>query len=144
MNQPDWDQLLTGYLDNEITQQDRQRVEHQMAVDSDYRAQHDELAALQTEISKLDYTHSKTTQWSEHAPDTTTRSSRSLGWVVCILSYLLLISYGIYEFATSDDENMLVKIAGLGILLGTGILLFSVMRQRRIESKTDRYKDVQI
>ena len=144
MPKTDWDQLLTGYLDNELTQQDRQRVEQRMVNEPTYRKQFEDLTSLQTDIAGLDFQPNKTTQWSELAPDATSRTTRSLGWLSYIISTLFLVGYGLYEFIIADTENALVKTAVLGIFLGLGLLLISVIKQRIVESKTDRYKDVQI
>jgi hypothetical protein len=144
MTETDWDQLLTGYLDNELTQQDRQRVEQRMINEPTYRAQFDDLTSLQTDIAGLDFQPNKTTQWSELAPDVTSQTTRSLGWLTYIISTLFLIGYGLYEFIIDETENAFVKTAVLGIFLGLGLLLISVIKQRLVESRTDRYKDVQI
>ena len=144
MPKTDWDQLLTGYLDNELTQQDRQRVEQRMVNEPTYRKQFEDLTSLQTDIAGLDFQPNKTTQWSELAPDATSRTTRSLGWLSYIISTLFLVVYGLYEFIIAETENALVKTAVLGIFLGLGLLLVSVIKQRLVESKTDRYKDVQI
>ena len=144
MTETDWDQLLTGYLDNELTQQDRQRVEQRMINEPTYHAQFDDLNSLQSDIAGLDFQPNKTTQWNELAPDVTSRTTRSLGWLTYIISTLFLVGYGLYEFIMAETENALVKTAVLGIFLGLGLLLFSVIKQRLVESKTDRYKDVQI
>ena len=144
MTETDWDQLLTGYLDNELTQQDRQRVEQRMINEPTYHAQFDDFNSLQSDIAGLDFQPNKTTQWSELAPDVTSQTTRSLGWLTYIISTLFLVVYGLYEFIIAETENALVKTAVLGIFLGLGLLLFSVIKQRLVESKTDRYKDVQI
>ena len=144
MTETDWDQLLTGYLDNELTQQDRQRVEQRMINEATYRAQSDDLTSLQTDIAGLDFQPNKTTQWNELAPDVTSRTTRSLGWLTYIISTLFLVGYGLYEFIIAETENAFVKTAVLGIFLGLVLLLISVIKQRLVESKTDRYKDVQI
>jgi len=144
MTETDWDQLLTGYLDNELTQQDRQRVEQRMINEPTYRAQFDDLTSLQTDIAGLDFQPNKTTQWNELAPDVTSRTTRSLGWLTYIISTLFLVGYGLYEFIIAETENAFVKTAVLGIFLGLVLLLISVIKQRLVESKTDRYKDVEI
>jgi hypothetical protein len=144
MTETDWDQLLTGYLDDELTQQDRQRVEQRMINEPTYRAQFKDLNSLQSDIADLDFQPNKTTHWCEHAPDITSRTTRSLGWLTYIISTLFLLAYGLYEFIITETENAFVKTAVLGILLGLGLLLISVIKQRFIESKNDRYKDVQI
>ena len=144
MTETDWDQLLTGYLDDELTQQDRQRVEQRMINEPTYRAQFDDLTSLQTDIAGLDFQPNKTTQWNELAPDVTSRTTRSLGWLTYIISTLFLVGYGLYEFIIAETENAFVKTAVLGIFLGLVLLLISVIKQRLVESKTDRYKDVEI
>ena len=144
MTETNWDQLLTGYLDNELTQQDRQRVEQRMINEPTYRVQFDDLNSLQANIAELDFQSSKATQWSELASNVTVRTTRSLGWLTYIISTLFLVGYGLYALIITETENAFVKTAVLGILLGLGLLLISVIKQRLVESKTDRYKDVQI
>ena len=102
MTETDWDQLLTGYLDDELTQQDRQRVEQRMINEPTYRAQFKDLNSLQSDIADLDFQPNKTTHWCEHAPDITSRTTRSLGWLTYIISTLFLLAYGLYEFIITE------------------------------------------
>lgn len=61
-----------------------------------------------------------------------------IGYVAVVVGFILFVMMGDHE--TPIYAKVLV---GLGIG-GIGLLFFAVLRQRIIESKTDKYKDVEI
>jgi hypothetical protein len=61
-----------------------------------------------------------------------------------ITGALLGVGYGVFEFMTDPEVGMLEKVAAGVIYLGLGGLFFSVLRQRLIERKSDKYTDVEI
>ena len=66
-----------------------------------------------------------------------------LGWLLLGAGALLLYGYGIYDFMTDSSEPIWVRLTLTGSGLGFLILFLHVLRQRLIERKTDRYKDIQ-
>ena len=56
----------------------------------------------------------------------------------------IIAGIGLVGFLFSDDISIGMKLLMLAIYGGLAILFFSVLRQRFIESKTDKYKDVEI
>lgn len=67
-----------------------------------------------------------------------------LALLLCGICYVGLAILGIWVGVFSDEVPWLFKaliIFGIG---GGGILFFVVFRERLIESKTDRYKDVEL
>jgi hypothetical protein len=138
------EELLSGYLDGELTQQDRQRVELHLDDCDDCRKTYEDMAKLQNAVGKLSFGEMSSQKWSEIMNDVTARTSRGFGWLFYIVGLLIVIGYGAYEFAVDDEVPALVKTGIAGIVVGTVLLFISVLRQRMIERKTDRYKDVQI
>ena len=61
-----------------------------------------------------------------------------IGYVAVVVGFILFVMMGDHE--TPIYAKVLV---GLGIG-GLGLLFFAVLRQRIIDSKTDKYKDVEI
>jgi len=47
-------------------------------------------------------------------------------------------------FLFSDEISVTIKLIMIGVYGGLATLFFSVLRQRLIERKTDKYKDVEI
>lgn len=76
--------------------------------------------------------------------DMTVKVSRGIGWLLFLGGLLLLAGYVIYEFVIDTSMGLFFKLLVSAIYLGLGALLVSVLRQRLIERKTDKYKDVEI
>jgi hypothetical protein len=81
---------------------------------------------------------------SEQMDDMTVKVSRGIGWLLFLGGLLLLAGFVIYEFVIDTSMDLFFKLVVSAIYLGLAALLVSVLRQRLIERKTDRYKDVEI
>jgi hypothetical protein len=70
--------------------------------------------------------------------------TRGLGWILFIVGVLGISGIAIYEFIIDTSMATPIKILTGLAWIGLGVLLVSVLRQRLIERKTDKYKDVEI
>jgi hypothetical protein len=80
----------------------------------------------------------------KHMQDTMVRSTSSIGWLLLIGGIGIGGGVAIFEWVYTPDVPLLVKLIVGAIYLGLAFLLISVLRQRLIERKTDKYKDVEI
>ena len=77
--------------------------------------------------------------------DTTVKAARGIGWLLLIGGALIGAGVGVYEFIiTASTLSLLEKLIVGGIYGGMLLIFISVLRQRLIERKSDRYKDVEI
>ncbi len=79
--------------------------------------------------------------------DSVTKVSTGVGLgllAVFFLCYVGGVIAVIYFGITSDEVPFFVKLMLGGLILGVGILFLTVLRQRLIEWKTDKYKDVEL
>jgi len=83
--------------------------------------------------------------WRENMNDATVSTSRGIGWLLFIGGLLIAASLGIYEFFREwSSMPIIVRLIVCGVYGGLLLLFVSVLRQRLIEHKTDKYKDVEI
>jgi len=83
--------------------------------------------------------------WRESMDDTTVKATRGIGWLLLIGGALIGVGVGVYEFIISPSTLSVVEKLIVGGVYGGMLLIFiSVLRQRLIERKSDRYKDVEI
>ena len=72
------------------------------------------------------------------------RLSRGIGWLLFLGALLIIGAIAIFAFLAdpgiSGGWKLLISMFYLGLLA----LFVSVLRQRLIEHKTDKYKDVEI
>ncbi len=74
----------------------------------------------------------------------TVEVTRGIGWILFILGVLGVSGIAIYEFVIDTGIATHIKVITGLVWLGLGALLISVLRQRLIERKSDKYKDVEI
>ena len=140
--------LLSGYLDGELTQGDRQRIEVIMEDCQNCAKTFEEMKKLRGEISGIEYEHITEAERLKAAKDPVAEIGASFGQILVIGGFILFYGSCIYlalkEMLANPDTPMLIKIGLPAIFLGFGVLLTSVIIDRIKASKTDPYKDVEI
>ena len=134
--------LLSGYLDGELTQQERQKVGVYLERDERYREILAELERVKTETERLHYEEPSSGDWKTMEKSLVQDVSRGLGWIILSIWAVSLTSYGLWELAAAPDEPLTGKLLVFGFFLGVALLFCSVLTQRMRESRTDKYKGV--
>ena len=137
-------ELLSGFVDGELTQQQRQRVTLHCEQCDECRATLADLRALRQRIGSARLSEIGEDKWRETMDDKAVKTSRSIGWLLFIGGLLAAGGIGLLGYMTSSEVPLGTKLTMIAIYGGLAILLFSVLRQRLIERKTDKYKDVEI
>jgi hypothetical protein len=83
-------------------------------------------------------------QRRENMEDTGVKLSRGIGWMLLIGAAVIIGGIAVFSFLTDPGIEGFWKILISAFYLGLIGLFVSVLRQRLIERKTDKYKDVDI
>ena len=102
-------ELISGYIDRELTQQDRQRVDLHCDSCATCRKTLDEMSQLRREVGGLKYGEISNEDWSQMMNDLTVKTSRGLGWLLYVVGLLVILGYAAYAFAVDDDVSAIVK-----------------------------------
>lgn len=135
---------LSGYLDGELTQQERQRVDLHLAECPDCAGMLDELEALRHRMGQSGLSRKYEDDWREEMGDVGVKLSRGIGWVLFIGAVVIIGGFVVVQFLTDPGISGFWKFIFGGFYIGLLGLFVSVLRQRLIERKTDKYKDVEI
>ena len=135
---------LSGFIDGELTQQERQFVTLHCEVCTDCRENLERLRDLRNRIGESGLSEVGEDKWRESIEDPTVQLTRGIGWLMLIIGLLIVGGIGLVGFLFSDGISAGMKLLMVAIYGGLAALFFSVLRQRLIESKTDKYKDVEI
>ncbi|MCY3820285.1 MAG: hypothetical protein OXH52_13120 [Gammaproteobacteria bacterium] len=65
----------------------------------------------------------------------------TIGWILLAVGLVVMAVLGFQAFL---EAPLLIKLLLAGVYGGLGLLLVSVLRQRLIERKSDKYLDVDI
>ena len=133
--------MLSAYLDGELTQAEQQRV----------RIHLENSPAAQEELRQLRTLKKATSELAFHPPPDdrmdaleqrlSVKAPRRLGWVLFVIGAVACVLYSGYLFATSDMYWVRKGIFG-SIHVGLLLVLASVARQRILELPHDRYRGV--
>jgi len=137
-------ELVSGYIDGELTQQLRQRVEVHCDQCVACRQELEDLRRLRNDVGKSQLSEYGEDKWRESMDDTTVKASRGIGWLLLIGGILAIGAIVLHGFITDPTLELYMKVIIGAIYGGLAILFISVLRERLIERKTDKYKDVEI
>lgn len=133
--------LLSGYLDDALTQAEAQRIRIHLEDCGVCRGLFDELAALRDAARTTTFQDPDDTAWPELPKTHVSRFSRSLGWLV-VMSWLAVVSgLALWRFLSQAGDPLEVFLV-LGLPGGFVMLFASVLLDRLRELRTDRYKGV--
>ena len=135
---------LSGYVDGELTQQQQQRVDVHCASCAECAKDLHELQELRESIGNARLSNKNQDEWREMMNDTTVQTTRGIGWLLLIGGVLVCMGIGVFVFLFGSSVSLVEKLIVSAIYGGLALLFYSVLRQRLIERKTDKYKDVEI
>jgi len=136
--------LLSGFIDGELTQQQRQLVTLHCDNCDECRENLAGLSELRERVGTARLSEVGEDQWRESMNDSTVELTRGIGWLLFIAGLLIVVGIGVGVFIFNPDIPVGMKLLMIAIYGGLALLLISVWRQRLIESKTDKYNDVEI
>ena len=139
--------LLSGYVDQELTQQQSQRVQVHLDTCAECRKLHADLKNMKEQLRQLSYPISDEEMLEKLEKDLFASSSRNFGWIMLGLGALAAIvagTIGFFMFLAAPDVPVLVKLFD-GLLVIGGVALFvSVVRERLMTYKKDKYRNVKL
>lgn len=138
------EELLTGYLDGELTQQENQRVAVHIEQCEDCRKTWRQLQQLQQAVQETRYPNLEKETLETLMNDLTSKSLQGIGWFALSAGLAMIIAFAVYAFWIDTSMPWYHKLA-MSLIWGGGIGLFvSVLRQRLIARKSDKYRRVKL
>lgn len=135
-------ELISGYIDHELNQQDRQRVRVHIESCDQCRAVYDDLLAIKQEMGNLQYPECEEAQLDKIMKEPVANGMAIVGWIILIIGFVGFMVWQLFTFYTEPSVPLWVKAGVFLIEAGVLLLLGSVLRQRLIALKTDKYKNV--
>ena len=135
------EELLTGYLDNALTQSEEQQVRLHLEGCTSCKQLVDEMSTLREAAASTPFPTPDEHEWDELPKTVLSGASRSLGWLILSIWAIALVLFVVWQVATSPGawtEKALIFASGTGLSL----LLLSAFLDRRRTLRTDRYTRV--
>lgn len=139
--------LLSGYLDAELTQQLSQKVRLHIETCAHCRSLYTDLKNMKEQMRQLSYPISDEEMLAALENDLVASSSGSIGWTLLILAALIAAASGavaLYLFLAAPDVPVFAKLFNGLVVFGSLGLFVSVLRQRLMTYKKDKYRKVKL
>lgn len=140
-------ELLSGYVDQELTQQQAQRVRIHLETCEACRRLHADLRNMKEQLRQLSWPISDEEMLEKLEKDLFASGARNLGWLLLAVGTLFAVVAGtvaFFLFLAAPDVPVLVKLFN-GLLVIGGLALFvSVVRERLLTYKKDKYRNVKL
>ena len=142
----DYKDIMMGYLDNELSNEQRRQFEEHLTGCSDCKAELKEFRKLKAITDEVTLVEPEDKIWQDYWSSIYNRIERRVGWIVFSVAAILLAIYGgfklIEEIITDHSVGILLKAGLLVLIAGLAILLVSVSRERLHIWQKDRYRNV--
>ena len=140
----DIEELMSGYVDGELTQQEEQRVRVHAESCPECARKLGELLNLKAQIRQLSYPRTDEEVLEILEKDLLSSSGSYLGWVLLVIGLTCLIAYAKFQFFTNGAVPLFIRVSDALIMVGGISLFVSVLRQRILTWKHDRYRKVKL
>lgn len=134
--------LISGHLDGELTQAAEQKVRIHLEDCPHCRTLLGDLQTLREATMSTEFSKPDDNQWDERPRSSTSFLTRSTGWVLAVAWLATVIGYGLWTMWQSMD-NILERLLVFGGLSALALLFISVVLDRVVSSRTDRYREVE-
>jgi anti-sigma factor RsiW len=138
------DELLSGYVDGELSQQQSQFVALHLATCSTCQQTLTSIEELKMTIKQVSYPAMEQQQLNAVLQDLSSQRMQQFSWFALISGILICIIFAVYQFFIDSTTPWYFKLS-ISLIWGGIIGLFlSVLRQRLLIRKTDKYNKVEL
>jgi len=143
MSCEDMKPLITGYIDDELSADQRQALEGHLATCDECRREMEQLTRLKEELSHMAFKEPPDRELERYWHGVYNRLERGAGWVLFSLGAIAVLCYGgfrlIEQVIRDPAFGMVLKVGVVALVCGVVILFVSVLRERLAVGRYDEY-----
>ena len=143
MSCEEFEPMIAGYLDGELSPQQRDRLDSHLAGCDSCRRELAELTELKENLAMIGFKEPSDVEMQRYWRSVYNRLERGLGWILLSIGAIVLLCYGAFKLieALIKDPNVVLglKIGVVALAFGAAILFVSLLRERLAVRKVDKY-----
>jgi hypothetical protein len=135
-----------GYLDDELLARDVALVEEHLRTCSDCGSDLESFRRLKADTHDMQVVSPEDKYWNDYWSNVYNRLERRIGWILISAGTILLGAYGIYRLLVEVffvwPMPLAVQLGILAVVIGFFTLLVSVVRERIVLARSDKYERI--
>jgi predicted anti-sigma-YlaC factor YlaD len=136
-------ELLTGYVDDELSDEQRRLVETHLQGCAACSRQLDQLVFIKERLTMIKFKEPSDLELQRYWSGVYNRLERGVGWILLSLGIIVLGSFGVIlmlqEMFEDPELPLLIKAGVVSLVIGGVTLFVSVFRERLSIKKIDKY-----
>jgi predicted anti-sigma-YlaC factor YlaD len=138
--------LLMQYVDQEISPENKQKLEDHLNECSSCREELEKFIKIKGVNSTMKNKLLPDMAWDEYWRHLYNRMERGISWIFISIGAIILLGIAVYSFIigilNESHMTLLEKIGILALAFGFVVLFVSVVREKLMTSKHDKYKEI--
>lgn len=143
MSCEEFGQLISGYVDGELSEDQRQRLEEHLKECQACAGQLQEATEMKEELDMLKFKEPSDVELNRYWSSVYNRLERGIGWIMLSLGSIIALScwafFVIEEFVADPGIAAALKIGVAALITGVIVLFVSLVRERLTLRRTDKY-----
>jgi len=135
-------QMLSAFLDDELTQADNQRVRLHLEDCEECRLAFAQMKELQRLTSEMKFNHPPEATMERLQQKVSVQAPRKLGWGLVVIGLIAWVIYIVVLALRNPRWPTLPELLLGAVYVGLLLVFLSVLRQRVLERPHDRYRKV--
>ncbi len=135
--------MAGAYLDGELPDNERRRFEDHLAVCDACRRELAELKRLTEDLNMMRFKEPGDEELETYWSGVYNRLERGIGWILLAVGAILTLCYGAFkiieEMIRDPAISVILKVGVCALIAGLVVLFVSLLRERLVVHKVDRY-----
>lgn len=134
-------------LEDQLNDDEYREFHNLLNQNNELRKEFEEQKKVKEVLNKMSLKNPTKEFWDGYWLGIYNRIERGLAWILISVSAVLFVSYAAYQAVTKffSENNMpeFIKVAIVVFVVGSVILVISLIRERIFSYKRDKYKEIQ-
>jgi predicted anti-sigma-YlaC factor YlaD len=139
----DFRPLITGYLDGELADEDRRRLEDHLGTCDTCARELEAMKRLKEDLAMMRFKEPSDVELERYWQGVYNRLERGLGWILFSAGAIILLCYGAFRLIegliADPTVSLALKVGVVALTFGVIVLFVSLLRERLAVRKVDRY-----
>jgi hypothetical protein len=138
---------IMAYLDQELSAEESSEIERKLAEDPQYQKYYRQLQKLKEVTGAMKFKILPDMYWDEYWQHIYNRLERGVSWILISLGAIIVLSFALWtavaDLLADHNLNPFLKFGMLILILGLVALFISILREKLMVRRVDKYKEVE-